>query len=98
MNRQERAAWRDAQKFHAEEKKRADEIRIAEIEAEAEEKKKANEIKIQKLKKEQAKLEAKNEQAKLEAYKEVKIKEMEFQDQQAKASSSPATPLHPPPP
>ena len=28
LDREERAAWRDAQKFHAEEKKRADEIKI----------------------------------------------------------------------
>ena len=39
MDREERAAWRDAQKLHTEEKKRADEIRMAEIEAEAEGKK-----------------------------------------------------------
>ena len=41
MDREERAAWSDAaaQKLHAEEKKRADEIRMAEIEAEAEDNK-----------------------------------------------------------
>ena len=33
LDREERAAWRVAQKFHAEEK-RADEIRISEIQAE----------------------------------------------------------------
>ena len=39
LDREERAAWRDAQKFHAEEKKRADEIKIqiAQIEAVKEE-------------------------------------------------------------
>ena len=53
LDREERAAWRVAQKFHAEEKKTADEIRMAEIQAEekkgadelqAEEKKKADEL------------------------------------------------------
>ena len=39
LDREERAAWRDAQKLHKEEKKRADEICMAEIEAEAEDKK-----------------------------------------------------------
>ena len=51
LDRQERADWRDAQKFYVEEKKRADEIRLAEIQAEAEEKKRADEshIKIAKI-------------------------------------------------
>ena len=44
MDREERAALRDAQKLYAEEKKEADEIRMAEIQAEAEEKKRADEI------------------------------------------------------
>ena len=52
-----------------EDKKRADEIRIAQIEAEAEEKKRADEIRF-------AQIEAAKEQAKLEAEKELKIKEM----------------------
>ena len=39
LYREERTAWRDAQKLHAEEKKRADEIRMAEIETEVEDKK-----------------------------------------------------------
>ena len=43
LDRQERADWRDAQKFYVEEKKRADEIRLAEIQAEEEEKKRADE-------------------------------------------------------
>ena len=34
LDREERAAWRVAQKFYAEEKKRADEIRMAEIQTE----------------------------------------------------------------
>ena len=73
LDREERAAWRDAaaQKLHAEEKKRADKIRMAETEAEdkkradelqAEEKKRADEIKLQ-----IAKIEAAKEQARLEA-------------------------------
>ena len=33
LDREERAAWRDAQKLHEEEKRRADEIRMAEIQA-----------------------------------------------------------------
>ena len=72
LDRQERADWRDAQKFYIEEKKRADEIRLAEIQAEAEEKKRADEshIKIQ-----IAQTEAAKEQAKID--KELKIKEME---------------------
>ena len=49
LDREERAAWGDTQKMkaQAEEKKRADEIWMTEIEAEAEEKKRADEIKIQ---------------------------------------------------
>ena len=35
LDRQERVDWRDAQKFYVEEKKRGDEIRLAEIQAEA---------------------------------------------------------------
>ena len=42
LDRKEREDWRDAQKFHAEEKKRADEM--AEIEAEAEKEERADEI------------------------------------------------------
>ena len=55
FDRQERADWRDAQKFYVEGKKRADEIniQIAKIEAP----------------KEQAKIEAAKEQAKIEADK-----------------------------
>ena len=73
MDREERAAWREDRKRadEAEEKRRADEIRFAQIEAA----------------KEQAKIEAEaaKEQAKLEAEKELKIKEMELQAQQAQA-------------
>ena len=75
LDREESAAWRDAQKLHAEEKKGADEIRVAEIEAEAEEKKRADEIRL----------------AQIEVEKELEIKEMELQAQQAQATTSHAT-------
>ena len=59
--------------LQAEDKKRADEIHIAE---------RADEIKIQiaqiQAAKEQVKIEAAKEQAKIEVDKELKIKEMEF--------------------
>ena len=83
LDREERAAWREAQKrqveirmaeLQVEDKKRADEIRIAQIEAEAEKKKRADEIRF-------ALIEAAKEQAKLETEKELKIKEMELQAQ-----------------
>ena len=89
LDRQVRADWRDAQEFYVEEKKRADEIRLAEIqaEAEAEEKKRADEshIKIQ-----IAQIEAAKEQAKID--KELKIKEMELQAQAQATASSATTP------
>ena len=47
LDREERAAWRVAQKFHAEEKKRADEIRLAQIEIEKELKIKEMELQAQ---------------------------------------------------
>ena len=79
LDREKRAAWRVAQKFHAEEKKRADEIRMAEIQAEkradelqAEEKKRADEIRL----------------AQIEIEKELEIKETELQ---AQATASSAT-------
>ena len=81
LDREERAAWRVAQKFHAEEKKRADEIRMAEIAAEAEEKKRADEIRF----------------AQIEAEKELKIKEMELQAQQAQAQVTASSATTPPP-
>ena len=92
LDRQERADWRDAQKFYIEEKKRADEIRLAEIQAEAEEKKRADEshIKIQ-----IAQTEAAKEQAKID--KELKIKEMELQAQQAQAQATASSATTPPP-
>ena len=62
-------------------KRRADEIRFAQIEAA----------------KEQAKIEAAKEQAKLEAEKELKIKEMELQAQQAQVTASASLAATPPP-
>ena len=72
-------------------RKRADEIRMAEIEAEAEEKR-ADEIKIQmeqiEADKEQAKIEAAKKQARIEADKELALKELELKAQQDQASTS----------
>ena len=61
--------------------KRSDEIRNAEIEAEAEEKKRADEIRL-------AQIEIEKEQAMLENEKELKIKQMELQAQQAHVQST----------
>ena len=94
LDRQERADWRDAQKFYVEEKKRTDEIWLAEIQAEAEEKKRADEIHI---KMQNAKIEAAKEQAKIEADKELKMKEMELQTQQAQAQATASSATTPPP-
>ena len=79
LDREERAEWRKIRmaELQAEDKKRADEIHMAE---------RADEIKIQ-----IAQIEAAKEQAKLEAEKELKIKEMELQAQQAQATASSAT-------
>ena len=52
------------QKFHAEEKRRADEIRMVEMQADAEEKKRSDDIWLA--------------QIEIEIDKELKIKEMEF--------------------
>ena len=81
LDRQKRADWRDAQKFYVEEKKRADEIRLAEIQAEAEEKERADEIRF-------AQIEAAKEQAKIEADKELTLKELELKAQQSQTSAS----------
>ena len=62
LDREESAAWRDAQKLQAEEKKGADEIRMAEIEAVAEEKKRADKIRL----------------SQIEIEKKLEIKEMEL--------------------
>ena len=65
---EERAAWRVAQKFHEEAKKRADEIRMAEIQAE----KRADELQAEKEKRAD---EIRLTQIKID--KELKMKEME---------------------
>ena len=87
LDREERAAWRDAQKFHAEEKKRADEIRMAEIQEEAEEKKRADELQA-----EEKRRADKIQLAQIEIEKELKIKEMELQTQAQATTSSASTP------
>ena len=103
LDRQDGANWRDAQKFYVEEKKRADEIRLAEIQAESEEKKRADEMQAEEKKKADeiqlqiAKIEAAKEQAKLEAEKELKIKEMDLQAQQAQAQATTSSTTTPPP-
>ena len=82
LDREERAAWRVALKFHAEEKRRADEIRMVEIQAEEEEKKRADELQAEKEKRADE----------IEIDKELKIREMEFN----KLKSPPVLqPLHP---
>ena len=85
LDREERAAWREAQKrqieirmaeLQAEDKKWADEIHMS---------KRADEIKIQ-----IAQIEAAKEQAKID--KEFKLKEMELQAQAQATASSATTP------
>ena len=85
LDREERAAWREAQKrqveirmaeLHAEDKKRADEVQ-------AEREKMADEIHF-------APIEAAKEQAKIEAEKELALKELELKAEQSQASTSPA--------
>ena len=83
LDREDRGAWRDAQnrevdirmaELQAEDKKRADEIHMADIQSEAEEKKRADDIKIQ--------------MAKIEADKDLALKELELKAQQDQASIS----------
>ena len=78
LDREERAAWREAQKMQAQ----AD-VELAKIraEAEAEEKKRADEIRF-------AQIEAAKEQAKIEAEKELALKELELKAQQSQAGAS----------
>ena len=81
LDREERAVWRDTQKrqvkirmaeLQAEDRKRADDIRIAETEAHAEDKKRADEIRF----------------AQIEANKELALKELELKAQQDQESTS----------
>ena len=83
LDREERAEWRKIwmAELQGEDKKRADEIRIAQIGAEAEEKKRADEIRF-------AQIEAAKEQAKIEAEKELALKELELKAQQSQAGAS----------
>ena len=83
LDREERAEWRKIRmaELQGEDKKRADEIRIAQIGAEAQEKKRADEIRF-------AQIEAAKEQAKIEAEKELALKELELKAQQSQAGAS----------
>ena len=83
LDREERAECRKIRmaELQGEDKKRADEIRIAQIGAEAEEKKRADEIRF-------AQIEAAKEQAKIEAEKELALKELELKAQQSQAGAS----------
>ena len=76
LDREERAAWRNIRiaELQAEEKKRADELQ-------AEEKKRADEIRF-------AQIEGAKEQAKIEAEKELALKELELKAQQSQAGAS----------
>ena len=81
LDREERAAWREAQKMQAqadiEFAKIGAEADRAEADQAAEEKRRADEIQI-------AQIEAAKEQAKIEAEKELALKELELKAQQSK--------------
>ena len=91
LDREERVAWRDVQKLYAEEKKSAEEIQMAKTQAEAEEKKRADEIQAEEKMREN---EIRILLVKIEADKELTLKEMELKAQ-AQASSRAA--VDPPP-
>ena len=99
LDREERAAWREAQKMQAQ----AD-VQLAKIRAEAEEKKRADELQAEEKKRADeshikiqiAQIEAAKEQAKVEAEKELALKELELKAQQSQASTSPAVTRPPP--
>ena len=78
LDREEKAAWREAQKMQAQADVALAKIRAEAERVEAEEKRRANEIQIQ--------------IAKIQTDKELALKEMELQEQarQAQASTSPA--------
>ena len=78
LDREERAAWREAQKMQAQADVELTKIRA---EAEAEEKKRADEIRF-------AQIKAAKEQAKIEAEKELALKELELKAQQSQAGAS----------
>ena len=82
LDREERAAWREAQKMQAQADIELAKIR-AEADREAEEKKRADEIKVL--------------MAQIEIEKELRIKEMELQAQQAQAQATASSATTPPP-
>ena len=87
LDREERAAWREAQKMQAQ----AD-VELAKIraEAEAEERKRADQVEEKKRADEIrfAQIEAAKEQAKIEAEKDLALKELEWKAQQSQAGAS----------
>ena len=90
LDREERAAWREAQKMQAQADIELAKIRAeadqAEADREAEEKKRADELQTEEKKRaDEIRL------AQIEIEKELKIKEMELQAQQAQATASSAT-------
>ena len=89
LDREERAAWREAQKMQAQAA-----VELAKIRAEAEEKKRADELQAEEKKRADeirfAQIEPAKEQAKIEAEKELALKELELKAQQSQASTSPA--------
>ena len=91
LDREERAAWRETQKMQA----RAD-VELAKIraEAEAEEKKRADELQAEEKRRAD---EIKVQMAKIEADKELALKEMELQAQQAQVQATTSSATTPPP-
>ena len=91
LDREERAAWRETQKMQAQ----AD-VELAKIraEAEAEEKKRADELQAEEKRRAD---EIKVQMAKIEADKELALKEMELQAQQAQVQASTSSATTPPP-
>ena len=93
LDREERAAWREAQKMQAQEDIELAKIRAEADRAEAEEKKRADELQA-----EEKKRADENRFAQIEAEKELKIKEMELQAQQAQAQVTASASLAATPP
>ena len=97
LDREERAEWRKIRmaELQGEDKKTADKIRKAQIEAEAEDKKRADEICFAQIEVEK---ELKIKEMELqEVEKELKIKEMELQAQQAQVQATASSATTPPP-
>ena len=91
LDREERAAWRETQKMQAQ----AD-VELAKIraEAEAEEKKRTDELQAEEKRRAD---EIKVQMAKIEADKELALKEMELQAQQAQVQATTSSATTPPP-